>query len=75
MQYEVHERFVLLLADVLDKRLRRELFAQFVGGQPVLGEPVVELFDDWKKRGGVRRRVHRNDMSRRTWAAVDGQLF
>ena len=46
MQDEVHERFIFLFADVLDKRLRREFFAQFVGGQPVLGKTVIEFVDD-----------------------------
>jgi len=46
MQDEVHERFVLVFTDMLDKRLRRELFAQFVGRQPVFGKPVIEFVDD-----------------------------
>jgi len=53
MQDEVHERLVLVFADVLNKRLRRELFALFVGGQPILGEPIVEFADNCKD-GGLR---------------------
>jgi len=74
MQDEVHERFILVFADILNKRLRSELLAQFVSGQPVLSEPIVEFVDNCKE-GGFKTQVHRNGMSRRTWATIDGQLF
>ena len=74
MEDEVHERFIFLFTDMLNKRLRRELFAQFVGGQPILGEPVIEFINNCKEEG-FERQGHRNGVSRRTWAAIDGQLF
>ena len=52
MQDEVYERLVLVFADILDKRLRRELFPQFVGGQPVLCKPVIEFVDNCKEEEG-----------------------
>ena len=51
MEDEVHERFIFLFTDMLNKRLRRELFAQFVGSQPILGEPVIKFVDNCKKEG------------------------
>lgn len=74
MEDEVHERFIFLFANILNKRLRRKLFPQFVGGQPVLGKPVIEFVDNCKEEK-FERRGHRNGVSRRTWAAIDGQLF
>lgn len=46
MQDEVRERFIPLLAEVFNKRLRRELVSQFVGDQPVLGERIIKFADD-----------------------------
>lgn len=50
MQDEVHERLVPALANILDKRLRWELFSQLIGGQPVLGKGVVEFIDNYKEK-------------------------
>lgn len=52
MQDEVHERFIFVFADMLNKRLGRELLSQFVGGQPVLRKPVVKFIDDCKGEEG-----------------------
>jgi len=52
MQDEVDERLIPVFANVLNKRLRRELCSQFVGGQPVLCESIIEFIDDWTAING-----------------------
>ena len=49
MQDKFHQDFVTIFADMLDKRLRWELFSEFVRREPVLRERVVEFIDDCKK--------------------------
>ena len=49
MQDKFHQDFVTIFADMLDKRLRWELFSEFVRREPVLRERVVEFIDDYKK--------------------------
>jgi hypothetical protein len=51
MQDKVHERFVLVFANVLDEGLRWELFPEFVSGQPVLCKCVIESIDDCEEEG------------------------
>jgi hypothetical protein len=48
-QDKVYKRLILVFADVLDKRLRRELFSQFVGGQPILRKRVIEFVGNCKE--------------------------
>lgn len=43
MQYEFDELFVLVLPEVANKRLRIELLPQFIRGQSILSETVVEI--------------------------------
>ena len=54
-QYEVHKRLILVFADMLDKRLRRELFSQFVGSQPVLRKRVIEFIGNCKEEAEAMR--------------------
>ena len=54
VQDEVDQRLVLLLAEPVDKGLRRELLALLVRRQPVLREAVVPLRENWGERCMVR---------------------
>ena len=49
MQDKVDERLILVFANVFNKRLRRELLSQLVGGQPVLSKPVIKFVDNCKE--------------------------
>lgn len=54
MKDEIGESLVTLLAEELDKRLALKRLAKLVGGKTILGEAVVELVEDWKRRGIVK---------------------
>jgi hypothetical protein len=45
MEDEIDKGLVPIFSNELDKRLRFELFAEFEGGQSVLGEGVVKVVD------------------------------
>ena len=64
MQNKIRKRFVPLLSHELDERLRRQLFAELVRYEAVLGKRVVERVDGWTYAvdecgvGTMRRTLH-----------------